>query len=332
MATIQELRDKVRAAAERVSKISSTIAKHEARAAKLLAGLNKKGITLENMKDQFDSGSYEVRSAILEYESKLDEADRARKTFRDAEAILSNWQNKLHVATEKERFVNDQAPAVIIEFLNQWKEQARDWHVQGHARYLELKETIRDLTKAAEVEYRKQNPEGRTFGRAYDAFMKEHKELSTAKHQQALLGGVVARMATYRDEEERLAYLEKVLEEDRKVKMFDLINKVNEAVGTITDARYLKVNEKGNLDGIIIGEQGQARIETSGVGGYNIVCFHYRTNVWPIREAAPATTTTQAEEIPVVIEEDGQAALKLNLPSGGGEIRGRLGEQMYMNL
>lgn len=285
MEKIDNLKEKVRAAAERVSKISGTIAKHEAAAAKKSAALEKQGIVQRShMDDGYSDLSFDSRMLISEYTSKLDEVKGARRKLRDAEEVLANWQAKLDIEIEKERFLSEQAPAVIVEFLNQWKEKAYDWHVKAYEQYLQLSKLKGVLVREAERAYAEQYPGARTWGKEYDKFMRGQTELVNTRAAMAVLGAVVAKMATYWDEGERLEYLEKVLEEDRKTKMLDLIYRVNDVVGTITDATYLQVNEKGNLDGVIIGEKGKARIETIGVGGYNIVCFHYRTNVWPINE------------------------------------------------
>ena len=69
----------------------------------------------------------------------------------------------------------------------------------------------------------------------------------------------------------------KELEQEKKNKYDDLINRANRICGTITDATGLKVGEKGELNGLIIGERGKAWVETIGAGGYNIQCYHFRT-------------------------------------------------------
>lgn len=73
--------------------------------------------------------------------------------------------------------------------------------------------------------------------------------------------------------------LETFLENEKQIKILDLTSRVNEVVGTITDARHLDVSNSGNLNGFIIGEKGKAHVETITAGGYNIQCFHYRTLV-----------------------------------------------------
>ena len=48
-------------------------------------------------------------------------------------------------------------------------------------------------------------------------------------------------------------------------------------VGTITDASALYIGPEGDINGYIVGTEGEAKIQTIGAGGYNIQCFHFRT-------------------------------------------------------
>lgn len=70
-----------------------------------------------------------------------------------------------------------------------------------------------------------------------------------------------------------------LIENDKQIKIIQLTMRVTDVVGTITDARNLSVGEKGDLTGIIVGEEGKARLETISAGGWNIQCYHYRTLV-----------------------------------------------------
>ena len=77
--------------------------------------------------------------------------------------------------------------------------------------------------------------------------------------------------------------LEKELDEEWKRKYDKLIADVEKITGQITDASFLRENEKGDLDGIVEGVNGRARVNTFGAGGWNIQCFHYRTKVTRVK-------------------------------------------------
>lgn len=72
--------------------------------------------------------------------------------------------------------------------------------------------------------------------------------------------------------------------DDMKQHLMDsFINKTEKYVGKILDARDLKVDKMGNLNGIVIGEMGKAKVETVGCGGWNIQRYHLRVLVKKIK-------------------------------------------------
>jgi len=87
--------------------------------------------------------------------------------------------------------------------------------------------------------------------------------------------------------------LKKIITEEKKRKYEDLVNRVTQITGNITDVSNLKIgNQNGELNGYIIGESGKARVETISAGGYNqnIVVnskhgqkFHFRVLVTAIK-------------------------------------------------
>ena len=82
------------------------------------------------------------------------------------------------------------------------------------------------------------------------------------------------------DLEEKLA---KELDQEAKRKYDFIIERTNAIVGQITDASNLCIGAKGDLNGYIIGTDGKAKVQTVGAGGYNIMCFHYRTLINPMK-------------------------------------------------
>ena len=73
--------------------------------------------------------------------------------------------------------------------------------------------------------------------------------------------------------------LKKTLEKEAQAKYEDLCNRITSVVGEIEDVSYLHIAHTGQLNGIVKGSLGSAKVETIGAGGYNIQCFHYRTLV-----------------------------------------------------
>ena len=80
-----------------------------------------------------------------------------------------------------------------------------------------------------------------------------------------------------------MAKLNKDLDDEANRKYDFIIERTNAIVGKITDASALKVGAKGDLNGYIKGENGKAKVQTIGAGGYNIQCFHFRTLIHEAR-------------------------------------------------
>lgn len=91
----------------------------------------------------------------------------------------------------------------------------------------------------------------------------------------------------YKTIEEAEAKLHKDLENDANAMYDDIINRTNRIVGEITDASYLRIGAKGELNGYIVGTRGKAKVQTIDAGGYNedVIlesgrhgqCYHFRT-------------------------------------------------------
>lgn len=97
-------------------------------------------------------------------------------------------------------------------------------------------------------------------------------------------GDLLLKMVEQGGEDKAFAFLEKALEAEKKAKIIDLISRVESIAGTILDATNLHIGKKGDLEGIIIGEHGAAKINTIGAGGYNIQCYHFRTLIHEYKE------------------------------------------------
>lgn len=283
---IQSLKERVSKAEEKVEKCKNTIERHTKSLEKKSAVLIKKGIDMNDLKSaKWDENgdSTEFYWDVCSVEQKQDDIKGAEKKLAQAEQILADWKSKLAVEVEKERFLSEQAPAVIVEFLNQWKERVRDWYIHNYHSYIKLQNELELTIEKARERFKVEHPDKSEYGVAFSDYKKRDKEIIGIVKRLNAIGGTVAQMATYYNEEERLKWLENLLEEERKHKLFDLIHRINAVVGSITNAEHLRINEKGNLDGIITGESGKAKIETIGAGGYNIQCFHYRTLVNKIK-------------------------------------------------
>lgn len=282
MADINVLKEKVQKAEEKVNKCKGTIERHK-----------------KQLEKKIKSGAHQS-----DIEFKQDDIKGAEKKLKDAETVLSNWKEKLYIKINEQKFIEDNAPQVIKNFLEEWKELAYQWHVNKYNKYQELKKELENKHDTAIIEFVESHPEDFEIylengkikeywrkdlinirGKGLKIHLKENKldyrSIESEKTQYA--GSTVLYMDSIYNEKERLEWLSKTLENDKQAKLLDLIQRITGVTGEIQDASHLSISEKGNLDGIVIGDKGKARIETVGAGGWNIQCFHYRTLVNKIK-------------------------------------------------
>ena len=103
-----------------------------------------------------------------------------------------------------------------------------------------------------------------------------HKDVKVADGEWEHIAHYITRGKTT---QEVMDYIKKELDKEADRKYDFIIERVNEICGTIKDASSLRVGAKDDLNGIIVGERGNAQVQTIGAGGYNIQCFHFRTLV-----------------------------------------------------
>lgn len=180
------------------------------------------------------------------------------KDLEVAKEALAKYQADLITETEKDNSRNVEA---IINFLNKWANRVFDWYVKEFANYqVAYADHLMNIAKYID---------GGCVKREY---YKEYREAKNEFNQ--TWNFLYPYIDRQRFDSQKLR---KELEQDKKAKYDDIVNRANKICGTITDATGLSVGEKGELNGLVIGDRGTAYIETIGAGGYNIQCYHFRT-------------------------------------------------------
>ena len=232
---------------------------------------------------------------------KKDAIEDAVKKLAEVKAVAENWQKKLGEKISKEDFIKANAPQILVDFLNKWKEETIKYYIQRRIDFIEYEKSLRkeclDARREAahtlpELEYAREweKEHGELTDsdllnlyprRVVDAFLKERKldYWSVQEKLKAHTDYITTRLVEIRDENERMEWLEKTIEEEKQIKLISIIEKINAVVGTITDASYLSIGMSGEINGVIEGTEGKATVETIGAGGYNIQRFHFRTLV-----------------------------------------------------
>lgn len=259
------------------------------------------------------SGTYtreEIIKDIQEYiENDIKIAQESLKykniELNELEKTLENYQNILKEETERQSNIEDIKP--IKDFLDKFEEQVYDWCVNAISNYNKELERVAKIDK--EFQDIEKSHRGFVTYADDEKTIEEHVNnmeylitlydnlpnwlLSCCKKtmQEVIYNYVNKRKYSFgylrKDVESEYFYLviddsklKKFLDEDKKQKYDWFIQEIVGITGkVIYSVDFLNISEKGDLNGIITGEKGKAKVLTFSAGGYNIQCFHYRTRI-----------------------------------------------------
>lgn len=223
-----------------------------------------------------------------------DESD-LKWTNRDLDAAkvsLENLENELQKTIEKD---NSRDVKAIIEFLDAWKKKVFDFYNKDLISYYDEYTSLVNRRKEMSSKYGYFVPEDvkNEYEKDYKALRQKLNGYTEKREYTNRYGKQDYEEVKVRDGEwehlkpyinrggynDAIAYLKKDLEAESKAKYDFIIERTNAICGAITDASGLEVSSNGELNGIIIGERGNAKVHTIGAGGYNIQRFHFRVLV-----------------------------------------------------
>ena len=216
------------------------------------------------------------------------ELDRAVQDLHDAQLTLEKYQNMLKLEEAKDNEFENNRIMVIWNFLLHYKEQVAEYIRNNMSilnEYYEVNSQLCDWHNNNAYKVRRGEMTREEFNRVYNELSQKEKALQSNIHP-------YTREVATRNYPEKTrivdeAKLEELLLKDCKARYFQLVNEVTQYTGIITDATGLNMRG-GELNGIIIGEKGKAKVQTFSAGGWNqhiIVnvkhgqCFHYRHKV-----------------------------------------------------
>jgi len=151
--TIEELKEKVRLAEEKCAKIEKTIERHRTQGKKKIIALDKlleehnKPQRWKDIKDDptamhmfyEDDPDFhrEFYWAVCDIKDKERAIADSGKKLKEAEQILTNWQEKLRLEEVKLQYIQDNVPEVIKNFLEEWKKRVITYYTKKAELYPE---------------------------------------------------------------------------------------------------------------------------------------------------------------------------------------------------
>lgn len=256
-------------------------------AKKKIDSLNKKWIRIHDAK--------ETCWTINPYYYDEYDLTRTEKELKEAKESLAKYENELEL--EKEKEVSRNVPA-ILEFLEQWKKRVRSIYGDVIRDYF-------DLSNKVKCAYEKSHTKPWCVDKEseeYKEYTKLHDELNEnlyGVYEEKVVERYGKRPIRVKVRDGKWEFaktyfclnigmsmekLEKDLVEEAKRKYDFIVNRVCAICGKIVDASGLSVGEKGDLNGIIIGEKTNASVKTIGAGGYAVQIFHYRTLIHEVKK------------------------------------------------
>lgn len=215
------------------------------------------------------------------------------KDLASARANLAKYEAQLEELNTKAASRN---VTVILDFLNNWKNNVSEFYHRSLPKYIDRLNKYYEASGNASAYYNKTyylERQTEEFKAAYKLLKEEENKARTARAALNFLDPYVEITRNY-TEVNGYTYisvasctineskLKKDLDYEAELKYDDLIDRVQKITGKITDASNLHIGDKGDIDGIIIGEKGKAKVNTIGAGGYAVQCYHFRTLVHPI--------------------------------------------------
>ena len=270
---IKELETRLAASQERLDKAIVLKGKYEAKVDKLQAQYNK-ALKTHNIEDNgyvamnWSTIPAEVYNLNYDLGYAKEAVKDSERKIKELTQIRDNWKTKLELQRAKD---NELAtiPQVVKDFVHNWRIKTEAWIKDNLAKYQQQRRDAYKLYEQAcdysnDLTYEQRKELKNKYNELYHEIRENTEPL-------------IIDIANRSNQEE---FITKLLDEEEKGKVFDLIRRVTKVTGTITDASALRIGEQsGELNGLVIGEEGKAFVETIGAGGYNIQRFHYRVLV-----------------------------------------------------
>lgn len=268
---------------KRISAVEIKLEKINKRISKWSNGLSDKDVEIAHLEYSETNNSIfdNYIHSIADYDKKnsIYELRRAFSDLHDSQVLLDKYQNALTFQLARSQVTKIQ---VIVDFLNNWKEQVIEYVKKDVLRLVKAYEMDSIICNKHNSGWYRQHPEADE-----DQDYHEYRQMLNMINP-------LTKECYVRNSPDYLndKMLNDILEKEKENKYWDLINRITEVAGEIEDASGLRIGEKGEINGLIKGSKTKVYVETIGAGGYNagiIVnvnhgqIFHYRTLVHEVK-------------------------------------------------
>lgn len=215
---------------------------------------------------------YELRNAYVDLDSATATLEKYKKSL---DVILQRESvEKIPILVEFFALYRKQ----VIQFIEENMEVLQEYYIADRDRW-DWKYNKRKIMEQEQISEEEWNA-------TYKSKQAKAQELSEQVHPMT--------KDVYNSSTKSIDYneLNNILDKDIDAKYWNLIHTVSKHTGEIIDMANVRIGGDGNLNGIVVGKEGNAKLETIMAGGYNqnrIVnvrkgqILHYRLLVHPIQ-------------------------------------------------
>lgn len=218
-----------------------------------------KNATWKEIRDYYREWSYPKQT-------DFDDLARRYHTLEDQNVTLQKYLNQLEVIrSQEDRESTTEKIPVIVEFLGNWKQDVIkfvednthyvDEYYSFSHEYTEMYNNRWYLIRSGEMSEEE-------LKQALNDLSRKEKRAKQSVSQLTFMVYSYKKGIDY-------TKLNEILDKDVQSKYWTMVNKVTSITGEITDASRLRIAGDGNLNGIIVGTKGKAKLETVLAGGYN---------------------------------------------------------------
>lgn len=242
---IETLKDRIEKAKAKIEKKSGTIVKRNAQIEKKVALLKAEGIADPLNADPWDHRTTDAYWTLCDIRDHQESIERLEKEIAATQETLAKYEAQLTGEIAKEEILLNEIPEIFNSLRD---DLVAEWDRWDLARREDLKKQYRELGYKKFFE--------RNTHAGYEFMYKTEEQIHAANVQ------------------------------DAKILILDLYYRVKGITGEVTDWAGIET-EVGThgftvLNGIVIGKEGRAKVESIYAGGYNIQRLHVRVLVHSI--------------------------------------------------
>lgn len=308
---IDTVKNRIASTKRKIEKSKGTLERHKKQLNKLINKITEYNIDLNNYdKSSPDIFGTDLYILLFDYEMKLEDIENTENKVTASLNDLEKLNNILKVEIAKKDNINNVIPKCVLEYLEHWGINVKEYLVNLANEYIELynKEyavTKQELETIYKSKYVKDEYSGRYIMKEVRMYSDEKIEeiLNNNNSYQLREASLNIKSKYIKKFEERqtksdliilskiVSYyelinyesLDKIIKDDIEIKKEMFVERVAATVGIIKDMIDFSIGANGEINGIAIGNKAKAKVTTIIAGGYNIQCSHFRVLVHKIK-------------------------------------------------